>query len=95
MEFPVGTLVWVEAGEGYLLPGKVKIKGKCNDVIIEANGKEHSITLTKLTQSVKKRDVIPESGTEDMIKLSQLHEGSMVYNLKLRYKHNLIYLLCS
>ena len=63
MEFPVGTLVWVEAGEGYLLPGKVKIKGKCNDVIIEANGKEHSITLTKLTQSVKKRDVIPESGT--------------------------------
>ena len=91
MEFPVGTLVWVEAGEGYLLPGKVKIKGKCNDVIIEANGKEHSITLTKLTQSVKKRDVIPESGTEDMIKLSQLHEGSMVYNLKLRYKHNLIY----
>ncbi|KAI6653611.1 hypothetical protein LOD99_3506 [Oopsacas minuta] len=90
-DFPVGTLVWVEVGEGYLLPGKVKAKGKNNNSIIEANGKEHCIAFAQLLQGVKKRDAIPEKGMEDMIKLSQLHEGSMLYNLNLRYKHDLIY----
>ena len=83
----VGDLVWADTGEGYLLPGKVKSKGN-EHFIIESSGKEHTI---KLSQNVKKRDLIPEKGMEDMIKLSQLHEGSMVYNLKLRYKRNHIY----
>ena len=90
-EFLIGALVWVEIGEGYLLPGRVKSRAKDSSLIIEANGKEHDISFSQLTEAVKKRDAIPEKGTEDMIKLSQLHEGSMVYNLKLRYKHNLIY----
>ena len=90
-ELPIGAMVWVEIGEGYLLPGRVKSKVKDGSLIIEANDKEHNILVSQLSESVKKRDAIPEKGTEDMIKLSQLHEGSMVYNLRLRYKHNLIY----
>ncbi|GFQ81822.1 uncharacterized protein TNCT_233751 [Trichonephila clavata] len=90
-----GDLVWFDPGIGYLLPGEVADFSKPAQVItVQAliSGKPQNFTLHNL-ESVRKRQDLGPNGFEDMIELIDLNEASLLWNLKIRYDKEMIYVI--
>jgi myosin heavy subunit len=52
--------------------------------------KNHVYEIKNLNK-ISSRSEMPENGVDDMICLSDLTEGSLLWNLKIRYEKNQIY----
>ncbi|GFY77250.1 uncharacterized protein TNIN_246361 [Trichonephila inaurata madagascariensis] len=92
-DYQEGDLVWFDPGIGYLLPGEVADFSKPAQVItVQAliSGKPQNFTLHNL-ESVRKRQDLGPNGFEDMIELIDLNEASLLWNLKIRYDKEMIY----
>eukprot|EP00055_Hartaetosiga_balthica_P010944 m.48331 g.48331 ORF g.48331 m.48331 type:complete len:1511 (+) comp7391_c0_seq1:148-4680(+) len=83
----VGAQVWFIT-DSHPHPGVVVTsKGKHCEVRDFEDGKIHTVDRTKM----KPMGSTSINGVEDMIQLQDLHEGSLLYNLKLRYDNDNIY----
>jgi len=51
------------------------------------------VTIKREGEDYKDMDQSSRNGVEDMITLSDLHEGSLLRNLKIRFQQDLIYVL--
>lgn len=84
----VGSLVWFDANVGYLLPGKVlSIAGKDVRVQHELTGDLHTVR----GNGIIPRQEVGVHGMDDMIKMDDLHVGSILYNIRERYRQDQIY----
>lgn len=91
-----GKLVWFDASFGYFIPGEIvdRLSPKCLVVQSDYFG------LNQLFEVKSNESVLPRSSDslvdiDDMICLNELNEASMLWNLKLRYEKNLIYVCLS
>uniref|UniRef100_A0A0K8SUT5 Unconventional myosin-XV n=1 Tax=Lygus hesperus TaxID=30085 RepID=A0A0K8SUT5_LYGHE len=88
-----GELVWFDPGVGHVLPGEVLEYHKPAQVLtVQAviAGKPQVFSVTS-PNGVKRRQDLGQLGVEDMIKLDDLNESSLLWNLKIRYDKELIY----
>eukprot|EP00118_Oscarella_pearsei_P012382 m.90917 g.90917 ORF g.90917 m.90917 type:complete len:2332 (+) comp36671_c0_seq1:91-7086(+) len=88
----LGKPVWFHVGRDYLVYGVVvkSSSASSESVVVQAeeDGKEYSLDI----QAVKAvSDVDPVQGVEDMIQLSDLHQGSLLRNIRKRYQAKQIY----
>lgn len=89
MDLQPGSLVWYQ-GPHYLLPGVVKgVRG--DNVSLQNEWEPDSEVFTMAHGTLKQRTGTDDEGVEDMIQLSDLHEGGLIYNIKKRYLHQRIY----
>ncbi|XP_006816618.1 unconventional myosin-VIIa-like, partial [Saccoglossus kowalevskii] len=85
----LGQMVWFDIGIGYPIPGEiVHSSGKSMQIRSSVDGKIHKI---RDSSGVKVRHDAVEDGIDDMIQLRDLHEGSLLMNLKQRYEKSQIY----
>ncbi|KAH7950507.1 hypothetical protein HPB49_025045 [Dermacentor silvarum] len=92
-DFEPGQLVWFDPGLGYSLPGEVVEFSKPAQVVtVQAvvSGKAQTFTIHKLS-TVRKRQDLGTDGVEDMVKLADLSEAALLWNLKIRYDKEKIY----
>ncbi|KAH8037650.1 hypothetical protein HPB51_015084 [Rhipicephalus microplus] len=92
-DFEPGQLVWFDPGLGYSLPGEVIEFSKPAQVVtVQAvvSGKAQTFTIHKLS-TVRKRQDLGTDGVEDMVKLADLSEAALLWNLKIRYDKEKIY----
>ncbi|XP_065659386.1 unconventional myosin-XV isoform X6 [Hydra vulgaris] len=97
MEMTVDDLVWFDNGSGneFLTAGTI-VEIQDSIAIVHAQGQSHEIEIRHL----KKRDETGADGEDNMIKLRDVHEGSVIFNLKKRFYRGIIYtyignILCS
>ena len=91
--FRPGDLVWFDPGVGYVLPGEVVEFHRAAQVItVQAliNNVSKTFTLNNLS-SVKSREDLGQNGVEDMVRLNDLNEASVLWNLRIRYDNQHIY----
>ena len=91
--FRPGDLVWFDPGVGYVLPGEVVEFHRAAQVItVQAliNNVSKTFTLNNLS-SVKSREDLGQNGVEDMVRLNDLNEASVLWNLRIRYDNHHIY----
>lgn len=84
---PQGRKVWFGGVKDYLLPGTIKAVSGKNLSVEDEEGALHTVPAA----SCKIMGATSENGVEDMIQLQDLHEGSLLYNLAIRYKTQKIY----
>ncbi|TYH59650.1 hypothetical protein ES332_D08G236800v1 [Gossypium tomentosum] len=91
MEITVGSHVWVEDQELAWVDGVVtSVNG--NEAEVETiNGNQ---VTTKLSKLYPKDMEAPDTGVDDMTKLSYLHEPAVLHNLATRYGIKEIYTYC-
>ncbi|BES99216.1 MyTH4 domain [Nesidiocoris tenuis] len=92
-ELGKGELIWFDPGVGHVLPGEVLEYHKPAQVLtVQAviGGKPQVFSVTS-PNGVKRRQDLGQLGVEDMIKLDDLNESSLLWNLKIRYDKELIY----
>ena len=63
------------------------VRGKLVDVSCQEDGAQFSVPVA----NVKVMGQNSTMGVDDMIQLQDLHEGSLLYNLQLRYAESKIY----
>ncbi|KAJ7340289.1 hypothetical protein OS493_003022 [Desmophyllum pertusum] len=84
----VGSLVWFDGNVGYLLPGKLlSFVGQDVKVQHEEDGQLHIVRAN----AVIPRHEIDAHGVDNMIKMDDLHVGSILYNIRKRYRRDQIY----
>lgn len=84
----VGSLVWFYGNVGYLLPGKiVSFAGKDVRVQHELTGDLHVVR----NNGIIPRQEVGVHGMDDMTKMDDLHVGSILYNIRKRYRQDQIY----
>ncbi|KAG4077223.1 hypothetical protein HA402_005278 [Bradysia odoriphaga] len=94
MEWSEGDLVWFDPGLGHPLPGEIQEVHRAAQVIIVQaliNGKAQTFTLAPGEGSLRPRQDLGSSGVDDMTQLEDLHEASLLWNLRLRYDRGMIY----
>ncbi|XP_059608839.1 unconventional myosin-XV [Phlebotomus argentipes] len=94
MDWNEGDLVWFDPGLGHPLPGEIQEVHRAAQVIIVQaviNGKPQTFTLSLGEGNLQARQDLGGSGVDDMTQLDDLHEASLLWNLRLRYDHGLIY----
>ncbi|XP_055693638.1 unconventional myosin-XV isoform X1 [Lutzomyia longipalpis] len=94
MEWNEGDLVWFDPGLGHPLPGEIQEVHRAAQVIIVQaviNGKPQTFTLSLGEGNLQARQDLGSTGVDDMTQLSDLHEASLLWNLRLRYDRGLIY----
>ncbi|KAB2071092.1 hypothetical protein ES319_A08G199900v1 [Gossypium barbadense] len=91
MEITAGSHVWVEDQELAWVDGVVtSVNG--NEAEVETiNGNQ---VTTKLSKLYPKDMEAPDTGVDDMTKLSYLHEPAVLHNLAIRYGIKEIYTYC-
>ncbi|XP_078347643.1 unconventional myosin-XV-like isoform X3 [Oculina patagonica] len=83
-----GSLVWFDGNVGYLLPGKLlSFVGQDVKVQHEADGQVHIVRAN----AVLPRQELDVHGVDNMIKMDDLHVGSILYNIRKRYRQDQIY----
>eukprot|EP01035_Chromulina_nebulosa_P041486 gene41486-56122_t len=91
--FQPGNWVWIQDEEERYLPAKVKkvfAKGEATTVQTE-DGENRNLTAA---ESALCEDCNPEaldSGIQDLVNISDLNEMSILHNLRIRFKEDLIY----
>ncbi|XP_020611353.1 unconventional myosin-XV-like isoform X2 [Orbicella faveolata] len=84
----LGSLVWFDGNAGYLLPGKLSaFVGQDVKVQHEEDGQLHTVRAN----AVLPRQELGTHGVDDMIKMDDLHVGSILYNIRKRYRQDQIY----
>ena len=81
-------MVWFDPGLGYYIPGIIAEENHSNgSVLIRANyiGKNHIYEMKNFNKMCS-RSEMPTNGVDDMIFLNDLSEGSILWNLKIRYE---------
>ncbi|EAA09422.5 AGAP005213-PA [Anopheles gambiae str. PEST] len=94
MDWSTGDLVWFDPGLGHPLPGEIQeVHRAAQMIIVQAliNGKPQTFTLGPNEGNIRARQDLGKTGVEDMTQLEDLHEASLLWNLKLRYDNGLIY----
>uniref|UniRef100_A0A182IQZ5 Myosin motor domain-containing protein n=1 Tax=Anopheles atroparvus TaxID=41427 RepID=A0A182IQZ5_ANOAO len=94
MDWSTGDLVWFDPGLGHPLPGEIQeVHRAAQMIIVQAliNGKPQTFTLGPSEGNIRARQDLGKTGVEDMTQLEDLHEASLLWNLKLRYDNGLIY----
>ncbi|XP_053672454.1 unconventional myosin-XV [Anopheles nili] len=94
MDWTTGDLVWFDPGLGHPLPGEIQeVHRAAQMIIVQAliNGKPQTFTLGPNEGNIRARQDLGKTGVEDMTQLEDLHEASLLWNLKLRYDNGLIY----
>ncbi|XP_071736170.1 myosin-6-like [Rutidosis leptorrhynchoides] len=84
----VGSQVWVEDPEVVWIDGDVL---EINDQQIKVNLSSGKEIVTNVSNVHPKDPEFPETGVDDMTKLTYLHEPGVLENLKCRYSQNEIY----
>ncbi|XP_061419641.1 LOW QUALITY PROTEIN: unconventional myosin-X-like [Lethenteron reissneri] len=88
---PVGERVWVRDGD-LLLPCSVVASEGGSLVLISDYGQTFTLTPGSVARvNVRAMPAWGPEGVEDMSSLAELHEGAILHNLHLRYRHKLIY----
>ncbi|XP_022092441.1 unconventional myosin-XV-like [Acanthaster planci] len=90
----LGTPVWFDAGGDYPLPGRVTetYGGDTKGVKVQCVLDEKMYTVANPQERIRIRhDALEIQHIDDMIQLRDLHEGSILFNLKTRYDKGLIY----
>ncbi|CAB4004449.1 unconventional myosin-XV-like, partial [Paramuricea clavata] len=84
----IGSAVWVDVNMGYLLPGTVvSVLGSHVKVRLDDNREVYTVHSHLVRPLINSGP----NGYEDMIKMDDLHEGSILFNMKKRYRNGLIY----
>ncbi|XP_057659116.1 myosin-VIIa [Diorhabda carinulata] len=94
MDWITGDLIWFDPGVGHWIPGEVlECHKSANVLTVQAiiNGKVQTFALAEGEGQVRRRQDLGAKGVEDMVDLVDLHEAALLWNLKLRYDHDLIY----
>lgn len=87
----LNTLVWFSGGESYPLPGRVTdTRGDGISILSLLNNKNHVIQDPKNNLRIR-HDAIEIDPVDDLVLLRDLHEGSILFNLRERYNKGLIY----
>ena len=75
-------------GKDYMIAGRIDgVRGKTIEITCLEDRSQYSVPVA----NVKAMAANSNSGVDDMIQLQDLHEGSLLYNLQLRYAENKIY----
>ncbi|XP_055590383.1 unconventional myosin-XV-like, partial [Uranotaenia lowii] len=94
MNWATGDLVWFDPGHGPPLPGEiVEVHRAAQVIIVQAviNGKQQTFTFGSNEGFLRPRQDLGKTGVDDMTQLDDLHEASLLWNLRLRYDNGLIY----
>ncbi|BFF99983.1 unconventional myosin-XV [Drosophila madeirensis] len=94
MDWGEGDLVWFDPGMGHPIPGEIQEVHRAAQVIVVQaliKGKPQTFALQPGEGSLRARQDLGSSGMDDMTMLDDLHEASLLWNLRLRYDKGLIY----
>ncbi|XP_070500351.1 unconventional myosin-XV [Chironomus tepperi] len=95
-----GDLVWFDAGFNFPLPGEIVEVHRAAQIVIVStviDGKPQTFTLTMSDGNFMTRQDLGKNGVEDLTQITDLHEASLLWNLRLRYDNlysNGIYTYC-
>ncbi|XP_014089710.3 unconventional myosin-XV [Bactrocera oleae] len=94
MDWVEGDLVWFDPGVGHPIPGEIQEVHRAAQVIVVQaliKGKAQTFALQPGEGNLRPRQDLGSSGVDDMTMLEDLHEASLLWNLRLRYDKGLIY----
>ncbi|XP_055854931.1 unconventional myosin-XV isoform X2 [Episyrphus balteatus] len=94
MDWVEGDLVWFDPGLGHPIPGEIQEVHRAAQVIVVQaliKGKPQTFALQPGEGNLRPRQDLGSSGVDDMTQLEDLHEASLLWNLRLRYDNGLIY----
>ncbi|XP_037809437.1 unconventional myosin-XV [Lucilia sericata] len=94
MDWSEGDLVWFDPGVGHPIPGEIQEVHRAAQVIVVQaviKGKPQTFALQPGEGNLRPRQDLGSSGVDDMTMLDDLHEASLLWNLRLRYDKGLIY----
>ncbi|XP_037913894.1 unconventional myosin-XV isoform X1 [Hermetia illucens] len=94
MDWTEGDLVWFDPGLGHPIPGEIQEVHRAAQVIIVQaliKGKPQTFTLAPGEGNLRPRQDLGSNGVDDMTQLEDLHEASLLWNLRIRYDKGLIY----
>ncbi|CRK99256.1 CLUMA_CG012669, isoform A [Clunio marinus] len=95
-ELNAGDLVWFESGLGYPVPGEIKeVHGAAQIVLVESKSENlvegKILTFAQGEGSLKRRKDVGLEEIDDLTKIEDLHEASVIWNLRARYDASKFY----
>lgn len=94
MDWIEGDLVWFDPGLGHPIPGEIQEVHRAAQVIVVQaliKGKPQTFAFQPGEGNLRLRQDLGSTGVDDMTQLNDLHEASLLWNLRLRYDKGLIY----
>ncbi|XP_029971015.1 unconventional myosin-VIIa-like [Salarias fasciatus] len=85
-----GDWVWLDSDIGVPIGAKVKEPAPGRRVLVDDEGKEHRLS-PELEASLRLMHPTAVDGVDDMIRLGDMDEASVLRNLMLRHRHGIIY----